>query len=314
MSTVDEIVKDIMSVAPAQVDPIAAARWLDNRYKELVTKAQFSNLRKIGELSIPGVIDTGTVTTTRGSTSVAGASTTFETEVGSGTQEHYYFRTSNAWYKIASITNETALVLASAFAETAVSAGTYQIVKRTHALASDARWTGKFVFPRLRLEVKKRSRDEFDLSYPGRPLVGPTPQIVCLDGVDSNGYLQVEVYPPPENSELLRYVYWSLPTSLTLSSTIPAQIDAYVLKEGALIDVYRKAKISQIELGNVEAAALYANEEQKQRTVWRSIVNDAIRTQRGSDDVTFILESFGGRRGSAEIRTAREQILNAWSH
>lgn len=292
----------------------ACAKWLDNRYKELVARVRFRNLRSVGELSLPAIVTTGTITVTRGSTSVAGASTTFETEISAGTQEHYYFRTRSAWYKISSITNDTALVLASAFAESSVSAGSYEIVKRTHALASDARWLGEFVHPRIRRKIDTYSRDEFDIAFPGRTISGRWPEAVCQDGVDSNGYIKVELYPPPTNTELIRYVYWTLPTALTLASTIPAQIDDYVLKEGTMIDVYRAAKIMHIEKGNVEAAAVYANEEAKQRTIWERKILDAIRTQRGTDDITFILESFGGRRSASDIKTAREHILAGWSY
>jgi len=314
MATVEEVIRDIEALPLSDIGAPAVARWIDNRYKEIVSKIQFRSLRQIGELVLPGVITTGTITATRGSTSIAGASTTFVTEIGSGTQEHYYFRTRSAWYRISSISGETALTLASAFSEDSVSAGSYQIVKRAHSLASSARWLGAFVFSRLRQRLEVLSRDEFDISFPGRIVQGSHPQVVCQDGVDSSGYLKVEVYPPPAESELIRYVYWAIPTTLSISSTIPAQIDAHVLKEGALIDVYRAAKVAQIEKGNVEAAAIYSNEEAKQRTVWDRYIRDAIRTQRGVDDVTFIIESFGGKRLANDIRTAREHILAGWSY
>jgi hypothetical protein len=314
MATVEEIIKDIQALAPMDLSMPACARWLDNRYKELVARVNFSNLRKVGELSVPGIITTGTISATRGSTAITGVATTFQTEIGSGTQEHYWLRTLSAWYRIASVSGELALTLASAFAEDDVSGATYQIVKRTHSLASDVRWTGKFVMPRVRRKIDTYSRDEFDISFPGRTIAGRWPEAVCQDGVDSSGYVQVELYPPPNESELIAYVYWSLPSALTITSTIPAQIDGYVLKEGTMIDVYRWAKVKQIEKGNVEAASVYANEEAKQRTVWERKILDAIRTQRGTDDLTFILESFGGRRSASDITTAREHILAGWRY
>lgn len=314
MATVEQVLKDVQSFAPPGISMPAAATWLNNRYREMVSKVQFRSLRKVGELIVPGQIDTGTVTATRGSTSVTGASTTFQTEISAGTQEHYWFRARSAWYKIASVTNETTLVLSSAFAEDSVSAVSYNIVKRTHALASDARWLGKFVLPRNRRKLESYSEEEFDLSFPGRILVGSQPEAICEAGEDSNGYKQIEVYPFPEESEIIRYVYWALPTDLTISATIPTQIDHYVLKEGVMIDIYRAAKIKQIEMGNVEAAAIYANEEAKQRTIWKKALTDALRSQRGVDDVTFIIESFGGRKHTTGIRTAREDVLSRWSY
>ena len=314
MSTVDEIVRDIQAAAPINIGGLAIARWIDNRYKEMVSKIRFRHLRKLGELVIPGVIDDGTVTVTRGSTAVVGVGTTFETSISAGDQEHYYFRTASAWYKITSITDETNLVLASNFAEDDVSAGSYEIVKRTHSLASTARWLGEFVHTRRRRSLGEPvSPSEMDIQAPGRILSNLYPQLFSLVGVDSDGYLKVEIYPPPSESEIIHYVYWDLPTALVLSSTIPAQIDAYTLKEGALVDVYRFAKVKQIEMGNVEPAAVYANEEAKQRTTWEKALKDARRTQKGADDSVFVLSFFPQRGRTADITTATDHVLSNWS-
>jgi hypothetical protein len=314
MATVEELVNDIRSLSPMNVPIPAVAKWLDNRYRELVSKARYRHLRKLGELVIPGEITTGTVTTTRGSTAVAGDSTTFETEVGSsGAQTHYYFRASSAWYKIASITDETNLVLDTAFSEDAVTDGSYSIVKRTHALASDARWINEFVHLRLRRPLDLMSPEELEITFPGRRLSSSYPIAVTLDGIESNGYWQAEFYPYPEDSEIIRYSYLALPTALTLGSTIPQQIEAYILKEGVLIDVYRYLKIKAIEAGQVEAAGIYRNDERAQATVWKEKIREAARVGNGVDDFTFILTGFGGRTYSPEIKTAREEILANWS-
>jgi hypothetical protein len=314
MATVEEVVKDIQSIAPIDVSPMALAKWIDNRYKEIVSRVRFKHLRKTGELVLPALIDDGSVTITRGSTSLTGDGSTWETDIGSGDQTHYYFRGSNAWYKIASVDGEEAITLASAFAEDSISGASYKIVKRTHALASDARWLGAFVIPRLAYRLNFVTREEFDISYPGRRISGVPLMVACEDGVDSNGYTQIEIYPPPSQTELVRYAYWSLPTSLTMGSTIPQVIDAYVIKEGAMIDVYRKAKFVEVEKGNVDAAGLYSNSEAKQRTIFDKYIKDAIRTQQGNDDLSFILQGYGGvRYNPSEIRTARDHILANWS-
>jgi hypothetical protein len=314
LATVEEIVRDIESFAPANISGLAIARWIDNRYKEMVSKIRYRHLRKVGELSIPGVFETGSVTATRGSTAVSGSSTQFETDMGSGDQEHYYLSAVTAWYQIASVTDESNLVLNAAFSEDSVSSTSYTIVKRTHALDASARWLGTFVMPRLRRKLNLISHQELNISVPGRPVAGRYPESAAQVGVDSNGYIKVEIYPPPKYSELINYVYWDLPSQLTMSSTIPQVIDNYVLKEGALVDVYRASKIAQINLGNVEAAAVYSNEEAKQRTIWNRSIKDAQRTQQGSEDLNFVIEGFGGQRPSSEIRTAREHVLSRWSY
>ena len=110
--------------------------------------------------------------------------------------------------------------------------------KRTHPLASTARWMGDFFLTRLRKRLNLVPLEALDLRAPGRSLVGNIPDTVAQVGIDSNGYPKVEIYPPPSKSEIIHYIYWALPTALTMSSTIPSVIEAYVLKEGVLIDVF----------------------------------------------------------------------------
>jgi hypothetical protein len=313
MATVEELVRDILASVSSDAGGLLVAKWADNRYKEMVAKVRFRHLRKVGELSLPAVIDTGTVTTTRDSTAVTGDSTTFETDMSAGSQEDYYFRAGQNWYKIASVTDDTNLVLASGYAEDAVADGSYKIVKRTHALASDARWFGDFVLTRLRKRLTSISLDELDIRAPGRTIVGSIPDTVAQIAINSSGYPNVEIYPPPEESELIHYVYWSLPTALTMASTIPPVIDQYTLKEGTLIDLYRYEKAAAIRKGNIEQAAVWRNEEKSQESKWRQVINDAIRTSRGTDDISFILQMPNVAFQSRDQRTARDYILDNWS-
>lgn len=313
MTTVDELARDVLASIATDANAIAAAKWIDNRYKEMVSRVRFRHLREVGELSLPAVYDTGTVTITRGSTTVTGSSTQFETDLSSGSQEYYYFRTSTAWYRISSVTSETELELSSAFAEDDVSAGSYKIVKRFHPLASDARWMGDFVHTRLRKRLERVSLDMLDIRAPGRSLAGNIPHLVAQVGVDSNGYVEVEVYPPPVESEIIHYIYWTLPSTLAIGSTIPPVIDPYTLKEGVLTDFYRYEKAAAIRKGNIEAAGLWRNEEKAQKSIWEKCIKDAIRTSRGSDDITLILEMFPGSARMHDQRTARDYVYVNWS-
>ncbi len=313
MTTLLEWARDVLASFDTDAEAVAVAKWGDNRYREMVSRVKFRHLRKVGELSLPGIYDTGTVTLTRGSTAVAGSSTQFQTDIGSGTQEYYFFHALVAWYKIASVTNETTAVLESAFAEDDVSGGAYKIAKRYHALASDARWIGDFYFTRLRKRLGTPPLDGLGIHSPGRTLAGNIPQYVSEVGVDSNGYRMVEVYPPPVNSELLHYIYWAIPTTLTLSSTIPTVIEPHTLKEGVLIDLYRHEMVKQLRLGNVEAAVVFRNEQRTQMGTWEKAIKEAIRTSRGADDMTLILEMFPMHVRDTEQRTARDYVFDNWS-
>jgi len=313
MPTVTELTRDILSSIATDVGGIACAKWIDNRYKEMVSKVRFRHLRKVGELALPAIIDTGTVTTTRASTAVAGASTTFETDMSAGAQEYYYFKVQSAWNKIASVTDETNLVLSTGFGEAAAAAASYVIVKRHHPLASDARWVGDFYFTRLRKQLTEVPLEAIGIQAPGRSLTGNIPHLVAQVGVDSNGYPMYEIYPPPLLSEVVHYIYWALPTSLSLSTSIPLVIDPYTLKEGVLVDLYRYLKATELKKGNIEAAAVYRNDERAQGTIWKRAIQDAKRTSRGSDDLTFILEMYPGFSSYHDQRTARDYIHDNWS-
>jgi hypothetical protein len=313
--TVDELVRDILGSFGLKTTAPLVARWIDNRYREVVSVVKFPHLRNIGELTLEAAYSTGTVSATKGSTAVAGTSTAWDVYPGVATHTNYYIRFTNIWYKVASVGAAGTLVLASALVEDSITDGTYELVRRFYSLTSSARWIGSFVLTRLRFPLDVISPEQLDLDAPGRTFAGSYPGCVAQSGVDSSGAIQVEVYPYPENAELVHYIYWSLPTALTIFSTIPAQIEQVALKEGVLIDVYRYQKMEQLRLGNIEAAALLRNDEQAQMTRWRDIRKELIRTGKGVDDVSFILAKYGVMGGGSgnDIRSGREEVYSKWS-
>jgi hypothetical protein len=147
--------------------------------------------------------------------------------------------------------------------------------------------------------------------FPGRTLVGNIPTHVAQVGTDSSNNLIYEIYPPPEESEIIHYIYWNLPSTLTANSTIPAVIDPYTLKEGVLIDLYRYEKAAARRNLQIEAANSWSNDEARQRTIWKKVIKDAIRTSRGSDDITFILTMFRTSQGRRrDQRTAHDYVFD----
>jgi hypothetical protein len=128
----------------------------------------------------------------------------------------------------------------------------------------------------------------------------------------------IEVYPPPENSEIIRYIFWDMPTALTITSTLPLQIDPYIFKEGMLIDAYRYMKAKAILAGNLEAAAMYRNDEMTSMTKWEKFIQQAIKADRGVDDISLILQT--ARRGAwrgqgGDYRTAHDIVFDrAWEN
>ena len=318
MSTLDELSRDILASTITTAGAPAIWRWANNRYQEMVARVKFRHLRKQGELSLPAVVDTGTITATRGSVTVtpdATAQAAWLTSPGVATHEFWYLRARSGWYKVASVDALAATItLTSAFAEDTVTAGSYKLVKRIHPLASTARWMGAFYLHRVRLELETVSLTELDILFPGRVVVGHYPTHVAQVGLSSSNILTVEIYSPPTETELISYVYWELPSALSSSTTIPAVIDSYTLKEGIMIDVFRFEKLTALRKGNAEVGAVFANEEAKQRKIWDEKIKDAIRTSRGSDDITLLLEMFHGRtKANREQRTAHDYVYDNWN-
>lgn len=311
MATVDEVVRDIVGAVPGDYG-LTAAKWVDNRYKELVNRARFKSLREVGELVIPAPEDTGTVAVTRGSTAVTGSGAqTWETDIGTSTQEYFYFRAATTWYKIASIDSDTTLTLTSEYSEEDAAAATYKIVKRHLPLDSNARWIGTFYHDRRRRRLKGPVAQTVINDWaPERQLVSSDPIYVSQVGTDSSSVIIVEFYPYPQLSELVHYIFWNLPTALTISSTIPAQIDGYILKEGVLIDVYRwKMAEAADKLKNAEMAAFWRNEMRAQKTSWEGRIQEVIKADQGADDVTLIVDMMKGPYVSGDVRSAKDHWL-----
>lgn len=317
MSTVEELVRDVLSTTNTNAGALSIAKWINNRYCEMVSKIRFRHLRQIGELNLPAANSTGTVTVARDSSSVAGSGTDFDDNGLGGTissgYDNWFFRARTAWYRLSTITNDISLTLASTFAETSVSAGSFHLVKRLHALDTTARWLGKFTLTRLRIPIDTIPAPTFEARQPSRTLVGPYPTEVCQIGSGSSGQPIVEFYPAAKDSEIVHYVFWDLPSTLSLTSTIPQVIDDYVLKEGVLIDVHRKEKFRATQAGALDLANSHGNWEMRQQTIFNRAIQDAKRTSRGVDDITFILNFFQqkGTRIPVE-RTARDHIYNNW--
>jgi len=315
MATTEEIARDLLASMNTDAGFLNAVKWLDARYRELCSRFRPRHLRQIGEVQLPSRVSTGTVATTRDTLGVAGSSTSWltaplPTTASDDLGGNWYFRAESAWYKISLITASGTIALATAYSEDGGSSKAYNIVKRHHSLSSGARWLGDAVLTRLRIPIRVISHDALNRESPGRTIVGHYPDTMVQVGTDSSNHLSVEFYPYNDESEIVHYVYWDMPTTLATTTTIPPQVDAHILKEGALIDLYRYMKANALDKGNVEAAAVYRNDEHAQRTVWENYIKQAQRADRGVDDLTLMLTAVGraGPPQGEDIRNARDQI------
>lgn len=324
MATVDEIVKTLLGSVDTETDVLLAIQWLNDRYKELVSRVRFNHLRRVGELRTAAMVDTGSITIARDSKAVTGGSTTWATSPGvfaTTTQPYWALRGATAWYEVDYVTSNTALRLVTAFSEASLSSASYKLAKRYHILDSSARWLGQFVHPRHGVLLGEPiSQHELDSIDPRRSVTGSPPGYVSLVGTtktgntDGVGTLMVEIYPYSEEAELLQYVYWDIPSAFGMGDTIPPQIDDYILKEGAYIDYCRFMMAKREKEGKLEATTFWRNEMHAAKTKWEHMIAQAARTDRAVDDASFILERSGASNyGLGVVKTARGHWLSSYS-
>lgn len=329
---VEQLAREVTAALDTDAGYVLAAQWIDSRYRQLCSRARLRHLRKVGEVVIPAAITTGAVACVRGTTRVYGDADAVEAWLGAGDLEGWSVRLRSAWYEVSSL-GSNYLELAVAYAEAdlgdiegfglvpfgdgdegfgggVVESGGYVLVRRYVPLALDARWLGTFVHARLRREVHPVSHAELDIAVGERLEVHSAgPRVFAEVGTNAAGARLVEFYPYCRSAEHVRYVYWSIPPRLGLFDEIPAQIDPYVLKEGALIDLYRYESARAARSGAIDVAALMRNEMRAQATAWERNILEAIGTDRGSDDVSFVLEArFADSRAGRDISTARDEV------
>jgi len=311
MATTEEVARDLLASVNTDAGFLKAIKWIDYRYKQLCSRVRFRHLREIGEYQIPAYVSTGVVASTRGATGIVGTSTTWATAPATtSVAANWYFRDQSAWYSVSSWTDDTNFTLATAYSEDGGSSRSYSLVQRYHSLNTNARWLGDFVFTRLRTTLDVVNLGEMDREAPGRVQAGTYPIMVSQMGTDTSGDVQVEFYPYSRKSEIVHYVYWAMPSTLSITTTIPTQIDPGVLLRGAKIDLYEYLMSKAALAGNIDAAALFRNQMNTLETRWERVIQEAKRADRGIDDTSFILKKYGDHypRGAGDITDARDEI------
>jgi hypothetical protein len=300
---------------------LVAVQWVNDRYRELISRVRFNHLRKVGELRTIGTNSVGTVAVTKGDTAVTGTGTIWNVSPGTfshGTQPFWAIKIGNSWHEIGSVSDATTIGLKTAYAEDTETAATFTIVKRYHVLADDARWLGHFVHTRLGVNLGEPiSPQELDSIDPQRMTYSAPPKYVSVVGttdrlntVNGEGILMVELYPYASSAELFKYVYWDVPRAFGIGDSIPPQIDAYVLKEGAYIDYCRFMMSRREKEGKLESAAFWRNEMNAARTKWEYYIIQATKADRAADDVSFLLQRDSGDLArSGDIKTAKAHWL-----
>lgn len=315
--TVEEVARRVLANVSSDASYLLACTWVSDRYRQLCSRARFRHLRRIGEISIDAPISAGTVAVTQESrevAAVAGGDAAEALTAAGDKLRGRYIRTATSWYRINDYTNDAAgfkLLLDSEYTEDTNAAASYRIVDRFKELATDVRWISQtMVCMRRRTPVEMTTQKEIDINDPSRVLVlGYGPTVWCEIGSAPKGGKMLEFYPYSERQETIHFVYWPVPPELTPDTDLPPGIDAYVLMEGALVDAMRYEAARATKEGKGEEAALWTNGYRAQSTQWERVVLEAIKADRGVDDLQFILTTTRYRYPGTAITNARDEIF-----
>ena len=286
--TVEEVARTAVGAVDSSDSFALACQWVAERYQQLVSRAKFKFLRRVGEVVIPAAYQTGTATVTKGSSVVMGTGV-----VWSPTYTGWYFKSGKVWHEIAGANDPglAILTLVNPFTDEDVTDGAYTLVNKKVLLDPSARWIAdRMVQMNTGRPISRFSQLEMTMKDPSRPEVGPDPTTYIESGIDPNtGARQFEFYPYTDHNVLVGYVYWADPPVLTSTDSIPFHIDPYILKEGCLIDLMRYMQSRAAHEGKVDVAGFWRNEARAQETIWERRVQEAIHTDTGTSDTALIL-------------------------
>ena len=320
MDSVQEVARSVLGAIATDAGHVLVARWVAERYTELVSKVRYRHLRQIGEVIVPATVTAGTVTVTQNSPVVVPDATALAawTALPMTALVGRSIRVQEQeWYLIEQVVGTT-LVLQVPYVSATVAGAGYQIAARQVALDPTARWLSQtgMIHMRTATPLGNISLDLLNIRAPQRNRCSSPPQVWAEVDRLPDGTKRIEFYPYPSVNEVIHYVFWSVPPDLGFDTLLPKEIDGYVLKEGALVDAMRYEASKAARAGQADVAAYWRNEYRMQETVWRDKMRDAARTDRGVDDVSFILQGFRGNGWGwayGDIATAHQQVWSQWS-
>lgn len=309
---IDDVARSVLAATDSDAGTQLAAHWISDRYAEMVGKVRFRHLRRAFSLYVPANYVAGTVAVTQGSATVVGTGTAWDQ-----TFVDRYFRFSIIWYRIAAVTpGSQTITLEQPVSEATNAAATYFIVQRYLKMPADIRWVGEVTHPRLRARLRGVSMSDFTYLAPSRQRVGPYPSYWAEGPDASDGSKQIEIYPPSNQAETYDVFGWPIPPPQELRDVVPQEIDAYMLREGAIADLYRynASRALNKEPPDIQAAQAWDKRYIDQLQIWDRKIQEAAQTDRGADDVSVVVWPYcdmeAGRGDYDSITTAREWV---WS-
>lgn len=299
--TVETVVKSALASLGSNDGVIHATTWVKERLEELYAQAKFRSLRRQAALIVPASISTGTVTVTQGSNTVVGDTDARAAWLNQPLAGRY-FRQGVAWYQIQGFAGQD-LQLTTTFAEATGAATGYTIVQRQVVMPLNFRRVESIECDRYRTPLGPMPLAELNARIPER-LYGEGGAFLYADLGDGT----FELYPYSNQDELYHVLYWVGPPAIDLDTPLPPFIDAYVLKEGILVNAMDWKASQAADGGKADIAAFWMNRADRQRTRWAKAVAEAIREDRATEDLTlFVAEGRSLFQNRGDLKTAYDE-------
>lgn len=308
MPTLQDVAIKVLAQLAIDGHALLGAQWAKDKYKDLLRRCKLNQARRTGTLTIPPNLTTGTVSVTTNTTTVTGNSAAQTAWAAEDTLIGWHIRLGSVWYRIVG-QSTTTLTLATPYTETTLSGATYVARQREFELPTDVKRLGLFVHQRLHTTLYPRNLDAIILPDPARTQLDGGPQIVADLGNAPSGAKLIEVYPGSTSRETLDYLYWTFGDSLGYLDPLPNVIDADALAEGVKIHAYEWLAARAAQANQLELAAWYRNNADRQRGIWDSYKRELIQQDGVMEDVTFVVAA-AQRGGVRDIQSAHDYIWN----
>ena len=307
MATLESVATKTLAQLGMDANLALATSWARDRYTDLLSVCKLNQARRLGTLTVPANITAGTVSITQDTTLVTGDATAAAAwPADIPIDEGWFIRLGTPWYRVVSRTALT-LTLATPYTESTVSSGTYVLKHREFTLPRMVKRLGIFSHQRYAHTMYPKPLHAIILADPARTIVDGGPQTVVDLGNAIDGRKLIEVYPGSSTAETLDYVYWTTAEHVQAKDPLPQTLDASQLEEGVKINAYEWLGNRSLSASQVEAAQVYFNLRDRQRTIWEAYKRDLIRQDGAMDDITFVAQR-ARPSDTRDIRTAEDYV------
>jgi len=308
-------VKEIAASAigdTTDVDFALACKWVSDRFIELSLTVRAIPFRKEKQFTIPVNITTGTATATNGSNKVTGNSAAQAVWDSSLVGRFFRVAGDNGWYQIINVTTE--LTLATTYAGTTVSSGTYTVVPRVITLDKSVRSIHSATNNRLGISLNRISQSEMDMRFPNRADVAGGPMIYSEVGLDADNRHLIEFYPYTTNTVLITYLAYIDPEPLSPEQDVPPFIPSYIIIEGVKLNIYENLTARAFSNQDSDKVAVFGNLKARQGTLWKNAKSDFKNVSGITEESKAVVQSYGRfSRGIRDVTNAQEHIIAGWT-